>query len=53
MIFMNDVPVIKTFIEDGKYYLYDTYTNRLIEVNHEQFIELGRLKNIGISAYVC
>ena len=50
---MNDVPVIKTFIEDGKYYLYDTYTNRLIEVNHEQFIELGRLKNIGISAYVC
>lgn len=27
----NDIPVIKTFIIDNQFYVYDTYTNHLID----------------------
>jgi len=47
----QDTPVIKTFIDDGRYYLYDTYTNRLINIQKEHYIELSQLQKIGIEQY--
>ena len=47
----RDIPVIKTFIVDGSYYLYDTYTNRLINIQKEHYVELNRLQELGIDRY--
>ncbi len=44
--------VVKTFIYRGKYYLYDTYTNRLCEIEKEHFAEIERLQSIGLSEYL-
>jgi uncharacterized protein len=49
---INDIPVIKTFFYNNKYYLYDTYTNRLLEVSKSQFMEIKELKRVGINAYL-
>lgn len=50
--YINDIPVIKTFFYNNKYYLYDTYTNRLLEVSKNQFMEIKKLKRVGINAYL-
>ena len=47
----NDVPVMKIFTCDGRYYLYDTYTNRLLHISKEYYIELNILSRIGVAAY--
>lgn len=47
----QDIPVIKTFIVNGSYYLYDTYTNRLINIQKEHYVELNRLQKLGIEQY--
>lgn len=47
----QNIPVIKTFVAGGCYYLYDTYTNRLINIQKEHYIELGWLQKIGIAEY--
>lgn len=48
---MKDIPVMKTFFTDGRYYLYDTYTNWLINVQKEHYIELNQLQKVGINQY--
>lgn len=48
----NDSPVMKIFIHNNKYYLYDTYKNRLFEISPEHYIELQKLSRIGISEYL-
>lgn len=47
-----DIPVIKKFIVNGVYYLYDTYTNRLINIQKEHYIELGKIQKLGITKYL-
>ena len=47
-----DVPVAKKFIFDNKYFLYDTFTNRLFNITKDHFFEISILEKIGISEYV-
>ena len=42
----SDVPVMKIFMNHGKFYLYDTYTNRLFEVTKDHYIELNKLYHL-------
>ena len=36
-----DVPVAKKFIFDNKYFLYDTFTNRLFNITKDHFFEIS------------
>lgn len=48
---MKDIPVIKLFTVNGKYYVYDTYNNQIINITKKQFEEITCLENCGISKY--
>ena len=48
----NDIPVIKTFMHDNKYFMYDTYTNRLFGVAKDQYLEIIQLQKIGLTKYM-
>ena len=37
---VNDIPVIKTFVFEDKFYCYDTYTNSLLNVTKEIYLEI-------------
>ena len=45
------IPIIKTFVCEGKYFFYDTYTNSIFNVTKAQFSEINELQRIGVSAY--
>ena len=45
-------PVIKAFIYNGEYYLYDTYTNRLFGIPKDEYTEIKMLEKIGFDAYL-
>lgn len=47
----NDIPIIKTFIHKDKCYFYDAYTNKLLNVSTEQFMEICELQKIGLNKY--
>lgn len=49
---MKDIPVIKTFVVDGEYYLYDTYSNQLLEVSRDHYGEIKQLETIGLKEYI-
>ncbi len=44
--------IIKPFFYKGKYFFYDTFSNRLLEITSDQFIELNQLKKIGLKTYI-
>ncbi|MBS1412243.1 MAG: radical SAM protein [Christensenellaceae bacterium] len=48
---VNDIPVIKTFVFEDKFYCYDTYTNSLLNVTKEIYLEICELKKIGMLEY--
>lgn len=48
----NDIPVIKTFIHDDKYFMYDTFSNRLFGITKEQFLEIRNLQKNGLAEYI-
>lgn len=48
----KDTPIVKLFVYKGKYYLYDTFTNRLLRLNEEQFIEASSAAKIGINEFL-
>lgn len=48
----DDIPVMKCFVEANNYFLYDTYTNSLFNIQKEHFIELSRLQNCGLHEYI-
>jgi uncharacterized protein len=48
----KDIPIIKTFIHNGKYFLYDTYSNRLFGISKDQYIEVSDLQEVGIEEYI-
>ena len=47
----SDVPIIKLFKHNDEYYLYDTFTNSLFLITEEHYLELCKLKKIGIKNY--
>lgn len=48
----NDKPIMKPFIENGHYYIYDTYFNTILEVNYLQYKELMLVDRIGVQSYL-
>lgn len=53
MNLMNiDTPIMKSFIYNGGYYVYDTATNRLFCVSEADYIELNKLQKCGIEKYI-
>lgn len=48
----NDKPIIKTFVHNSRYYLYDAFSNCLFEINKGQYYEIQLLKKIGINKFV-
>lgn len=49
---MKDIPIIKTFCYKDNYYVYDTFTNRLLFVKKDLFVEINELMGRGIAEYI-
>ena len=47
----NDIPVIKPFVCNGLYYVYDAFKNQILRVNKEIYIEICRLQKVGLDHY--
>lgn len=47
----NDIPVIKTFIYNKKYFVYDAYKNQILEISKDQYCEIELLKEYGATEY--
>lgn len=47
----EDIPIVKTFIKGKRFYCYDTYTNQLLEITKEMYLEICQLEQMGISKY--
>ena len=52
MKIVNDRPIIKLFTHKKNYFVYDTYTNSLLNISKEHYKELCILLNKGVSEYV-
>lgn len=50
-VMKNDIPILKIFTYDNKCFMYEPYSNYLYKISKEQFLELNRLKKIGLDAY--
>ena len=48
----NDMPIIKTFFLDGKYFMYDPFSNGLFEVSEILYTELKKLQKVGFADYI-
>jgi len=48
----DDMPVLKPFICDNKYYIYDTYKNQIIHISKGIYVEINRLLRVGIKSYL-
>lgn len=48
----EDKPIVKLFVYKGNYYCYDTFTNRLLKLNKDQYIEAKTVVEIGIGEYL-
>lgn len=51
MVDYKDIPVLKTFVDCGKYYVYDFAKNTILCVSAEQYVEICNLSSLGISAF--
>lgn len=49
---INDIPVVKTFVHNSKFYVYDTYTNTLMNISENDYMSVKELLSIGISNYI-
>ena len=47
----GDIPIVKAFVHNGNYYVYDTCKNQLLSVTREQYVEIIELLHIGITKY--
>ena len=48
---VEDSPIIKMFVADNNYYVYDTYTNYILHITPEHYKEIILLSEIGVNAY--
>lgn len=46
-----DIPIIKTFVSNNKYYVYDAYTNLILGIDKEIYHEISKLQRLGIEEY--
>lgn len=47
-----DKPIIKSFVFNNKYFVYDTFSNKLIEFDLKHYKEILCLSELGISKYL-
>ena len=47
-----DVPIIKLFQHNEKYYIYDTYYNSILKISKLHYLELNKLIKCGIKKYL-
>lgn len=47
----NEIPIIKPFIVDNSFYIYDTYYNHIVKVNSNQYKEICDLLKVGVYEY--
>lgn len=52
MNYNDDIPIIKTFLFNNKYFLYDANSNVIFEISKELYTELRCLQNCGLSNYL-
>ena len=48
---MKDKPIIKPFISNNKYYVYDAYSNAILNIKKEHFSEIQSLLDKGLQKY--
>lgn len=48
----REIPIIKLWSTESGYYVYDVYKNKILSVTQNVYIELTKLKKIGISNYL-
>lgn len=46
-----DIPIVKAFIHNGNYYVYDTGKNQILSVTRDHYIEIIHLLNVGLTNY--
>lgn len=49
---MKKIPIGIPFIYNQGYYYYDTYTNKILSIQKEHFVEIKKMMNIGIDGYL-
>ena len=49
---MNKVPAIRALRLDDQYYCYDAYTNTVLNVSPQHYIELLELSKIGTQVFL-
>ena len=49
---INDFPIIKPIIANNKCFVYDAYTNQIIQVSKQIFHEVNKLMKVGIDNYI-
>lgn len=47
----NDFPVIKMFVHNNQYYVYDTYINKVLELDKALWCEVRKLQLVGLKTY--
>ena len=48
----KEIPIIKLWSTESDYYVYDVYKNKILSVNRNMYIELTKLKRIGMNNYL-
>lgn len=48
----QDIPIVKCFIHNNHYCVYDTYSNSLLEVSKDQYFEICTMCRLGLSKYI-
>ena len=49
---MNNIPIGMPFHYNHCYYFYDTYTNKILSIKKEHYMEIKELMSMGIDKYV-
>lgn len=48
---LTDIPIIKLIVIEDKYYLYDTFTNKILHISKNHYNEIIKLCSIGLTEY--
>ncbi len=50
--FNKDIPIMKLFFHNNKYFVYDTYQNEIFQIERGHFLELRELTQQGVKQYL-
>lgn len=48
---LTNIPIIKLIVIEDKYYLYDTFTNKILHISKNHYNEIIKLCSIGLTEY--